>query len=84
LPAARSGAPSAFLSSQTDVAPACALQTCLNKNTYTPEKCDAPVRALYLCCARMYAAQGDGAESTACPMASVTRRWLKDHREKDA
>jgi hypothetical protein len=40
------------------------------------------MRALYRCCAKMYDTKGDGAESTACPMASVTRRWLKTHNDK--
>ncbi|KAJ7328389.1 hypothetical protein DFH08DRAFT_622134, partial [Mycena albidolilacea] len=32
----------------------CALQTCLNKNTYKPEKCDERLHALYMCCQKMY------------------------------
>ncbi|EIN06391.1 hypothetical protein PUNSTDRAFT_72306 [Punctularia strigosozonata HHB-11173 SS5] len=58
---------------------ACTLQTCLNKNTYQPEKCDAQLRELYTCCQRFYEATGDKGESTACPMPSVVRRWLKNH-----
>ncbi|KAJ7073150.1 hypothetical protein C8F01DRAFT_1106286 [Mycena amicta] len=69
---------------------ACALQACLNKNTYKPEKCDHYLRELYLCCQKMYesaasntqgAAGTSGKESTACPMESVVKRWLKDHPE---
>ncbi|KAJ7469336.1 hypothetical protein B0H11DRAFT_1393667 [Mycena galericulata] len=63
-------------------AEACALQTCLNKNTYKPEKCDERLRALYQCCQNMYDSAGgeaSGATSTACPMESVVKRWVKDH-----
>lgn len=59
--------------------PACNLQTCLNKNTYSPEKCSKQMRELYTCCAKMYDTTNDQGESTACPMPSVTRRWLKSH-----
>ncbi|KAJ6579951.1 DUF1903-domain-containing protein [Mycena vulgaris] len=62
-------------------AEACALQTCLNKNTYKPEKCDERLRALYMCCQKMYDTGGEASESTACPMASVVKRWIKDHPE---
>ncbi|KIP09020.1 hypothetical protein PHLGIDRAFT_29262 [Phlebiopsis gigantea 11061_1 CR5-6] len=58
---------------------ACALQSCLNKNTYSPEKCESSIRDLYKCCAVFYASTNDEGESTACPMPSVTRRWLKAH-----
>ncbi|KAJ7742284.1 hypothetical protein B0H16DRAFT_1563718 [Mycena metata] len=57
---------------------ACALQTCLNKNTYKQEKCDERLRALYMCCQKMYAENPNGS-STACPIESVVRRWIKDH-----
>ncbi|EJD47044.1 DUF1903-domain-containing protein [Auricularia subglabra TFB-10046 SS5] len=60
-------------------AQACDLQGCLNKNTYNPERCDAQMRKLYECCARMYDRNGTSAESTACPIESVVRRWLKNH-----
>ncbi|KAF7350630.1 Cx9C motif-containing protein 4, mitochondrial [Mycena sanguinolenta] len=59
---------------------ACALQTCLDKNTYSPEKCDDRLRALYMCCQKMYDAAPDSdPESTACPIPSVVKRWIKDH-----
>ncbi|KAJ7089538.1 hypothetical protein C8R44DRAFT_818460 [Mycena epipterygia] len=67
--------------SETCQAEACALQTCLNKNTYKPDKCDERLRALYNCCQRMYDTGGETTESTACPMASVVKRWIKDHPE---
>ncbi|KAF5374654.1 hypothetical protein D9615_009006 [Tricholomella constricta] len=61
---------------------ACDLQACLTKNTYTPEKCDSHLRKLYECCQRMYDSEGGNgtaSKSTACPMPSVVKRWLKDH-----
>ncbi|KAI0087068.1 hypothetical protein BDY19DRAFT_893523 [Irpex rosettiformis] len=61
------------------VFPACNLQTCLNKNTYAPDKCSKQMRDLYVCCARMYDETNDKGESTACPLPSVTRKWLKAH-----
>ncbi|KAI0785765.1 hypothetical protein C8Q75DRAFT_722420, partial [Abortiporus biennis] len=60
---------------------ACSLQTCLNKNTYTPDKCENYVRDLYRCCQKLYQDTNDKGESTACPMPSVVRRWLKNHEE---
>ncbi|KAJ7167901.1 hypothetical protein C8R46DRAFT_898828, partial [Mycena filopes] len=62
---------------------ACALQTCLNKNTYQPVKCDEQLRALYMCCQKMYAEDGK-ARSTACPMESVVKRWIRDHPDPSA
>ncbi|KAF9649513.1 DUF1903-domain-containing protein [Thelephora ganbajun] len=59
-------------------AEACDLQACLKKNTYNPSKCDIQLRKLYECCGRMYDRTKDG-ESTACPIPSVVRRWLKLH-----
>ena len=60
---------------------ACALQSCLGKNTYRPEKCDDYVRKLYKCCWEMYERTDGKGESTACPLQNVTRRWLKQHGE---
>ncbi|KIM36865.1 hypothetical protein M413DRAFT_281633 [Hebeloma cylindrosporum] len=61
---------------------ACSLQSCLNKNIYSPEKCDRYVRSLYECCQRMYDATSGKGESTACPQAAIVQRWLKDHPRK--
>ncbi|KAI0074852.1 DUF1903-domain-containing protein [Panus rudis PR-1116 ss-1] len=61
-------------------AEACALQGCLSRNTYTPEKCDQYMRSLYECCAAMYDATNDKGESTACPIPRVVRRWLETHK----
>ncbi|KAG1788325.1 uncharacterized protein HD556DRAFT_1245318, partial [Suillus plorans] len=70
---------------------ACALQTCISANTYSPEKCDAHLKRLYQCCSKLYQdrAESDGTErhngsdqeniSTACPMQKVVERWLKSH-----
>ncbi|KAI0740790.1 hypothetical protein C8Q76DRAFT_203607 [Earliella scabrosa] len=61
---------------------ACTLQSCLNKHTYNPEKCDEHLRKLYKCCWNMYRETDGKGESTACPMESVVRRWLKNHGER--
>ena len=58
---------------------ACTLQTCLSRNTYSPEKCDQYVRGLYMCCLEMYSRKGPNGESTACPAKPVIERWLKRH-----
>ncbi|TFK25388.1 hypothetical protein FA15DRAFT_617920 [Coprinopsis marcescibilis] len=60
---------------------ACALQTCLNKYTYTPERCHINMRKLYQCCQQFYQTQStqDKAESTACPLPHVVNRWLDEH-----
>ncbi|KDQ07311.1 hypothetical protein BOTBODRAFT_38929 [Botryobasidium botryosum FD-172 SS1] len=57
-------------------AEACSLQTCLNSNTYKPERCDRQLRQLYECCDAMYAKDAN-MESTACPTQRVVQRWLK-------
>ncbi|KIM82557.1 hypothetical protein PILCRDRAFT_70494, partial [Piloderma croceum F 1598] len=59
---------------------ACTFQTCISKNTYNQEKCDAYLRKLYLCCQSMYEGKAR-AESTACPKLDVVKRWLKNHPE---
>ena len=65
----------------TGASKACSLQSCLNKNTYNPEKCEQHVRRLYRCCWTMYQETAGKGESTACPMQSVVRRWLENHGE---
>ncbi|OSX61733.1 hypothetical protein POSPLADRAFT_1145226 [Postia placenta MAD-698-R-SB12] len=60
---------------------ACTLQSCLNKNTYSPEKCDQHLRTLYKCCQSMYKQTEGKGDSSACPMPNVVKRWLKTHGE---
>lgn len=71
---------------------ACALQTCLQKHTYAPDKCEALVDKLWRCCGLYYRTRGvplDGSHPDpdallapgsdtpdACPLPSVTRRKL--------
>lgn len=64
---------------ESDNPPACDLQSCLRKNTYSPERCDDDVRKLYQCCQRMYEETDGKGRSTACPSANVIKRWLKNH-----
>ncbi|KAH7339018.1 hypothetical protein B0J17DRAFT_659480 [Rhizoctonia solani] len=47
---------------------ACSLQSCLNKNTYSPDKCDAQLRNYT-----------NAATRSACPIPRVVTRWLKTH-----
>ncbi|KAF8506059.1 hypothetical protein F5888DRAFT_499057 [Russula emetica] len=60
---------------------ACALQTCLSKNTYAQEKCAEHMRTLYECCQALYDATATEARgestATACPAPSVVQSWLK-------
>ncbi|KAF8720616.1 hypothetical protein AX14_010858 [Amanita brunnescens Koide BX004] len=58
---------------------ACDLQSCLRKNTYSPERCNDDVRKLYQCCQRMYEETDGKGTSTACPSANVIKHWLKKH-----
>ncbi|KAI0302285.1 hypothetical protein B0F90DRAFT_1627373, partial [Multifurca ochricompacta] len=60
---------------------ACSLQVCLSKNTYSQDKCTENMRNLYKCCQTLYQETEGRGESTACPMPSVVRRWLKAHPE---
>ncbi|EED85289.1 predicted protein, partial [Postia placenta Mad-698-R] len=53
---------------------ACTLQSCLNKNTYSPEKCDQHLRTLYKCCQSMYKQTEGKGDSSACPMPNVVKR----------
>ncbi|KIJ15624.1 hypothetical protein PAXINDRAFT_77194, partial [Paxillus involutus ATCC 200175] len=63
---------------------ACALQTCLTRNTYKPEKCDEYLRKLYVCCSEMYRREGGNAEVAACPTLGVVERWLQKHPSQGA
>ncbi|PAV23179.1 hypothetical protein PNOK_0024700 [Pyrrhoderma noxium] len=56
---------------------ACSLQSCLGRNTYSPEKCNAQLRRLYECCREMYVDTSGKGQSTACPKEQVVRRWLE-------
>ena len=60
------------------------LQDCLQRNTYTPDACSAPLLRLYECCDRMYGETRGRGSSTACPMERVVKRWLRDHPESSA
>ncbi|KZT03891.1 uncharacterized protein LAESUDRAFT_728573 [Laetiporus sulphureus 93-53] len=60
---------------------ACELQACLNRNTYSPDKCHEYLRKLYECRQSMYERTEGKGESTACPKPSVVRRWLKNQGE---
>ncbi|KAF8344703.1 hypothetical protein F5887DRAFT_885910 [Amanita rubescens] len=64
---------------ESDKSPACDLQSCLNKNTYSPERCDDDVRQLYQCCLRMYEETDAKGKSTACPSSNVIKHWIKNH-----
>lgn len=55
---------------------ACNLQSCLNKNTYSPDKCDNIARAFYECCLALEK------PSEACPDKKMCRRWLDKHVEQ--
>ncbi|KAF8515338.1 hypothetical protein BU17DRAFT_14750, partial [Hysterangium stoloniferum] len=52
---------------------ACSLQSCLNKNTYRPDRCHPYLIALYECCQAMYETD-PAAESAACPMKQVVTK----------
>ncbi len=57
---------------------ACALQSCLQKNTYDAARCDKLVDDLYRCCARFYQANPDyKTQPDACPKPAETSRKMK-------
>ena len=69
---------------------ACAIQTCLSRNSYNQAKCEQFVEALYRCCDEFYKAvdkqsvtnmagmeRPEVLESTACPIRSVVDRKMK-------
>ncbi|KAI0319805.1 hypothetical protein OF83DRAFT_1054351, partial [Amylostereum chailletii] len=58
---------------------ACSLQNCLSSNTYNPEKCEDHMRKLYACCQSLYDDTGNKGQSSACPMPSAVRHWIKVH-----
>ncbi|KAF8256487.1 hypothetical protein EI94DRAFT_1603315, partial [Lactarius quietus] len=60
---------------------ACALQVCLSKNIYAQDKCAEKMCNLYKCCWALYDATEERGKSSACPMPSVVRQWLKAHPE---
>ena len=62
--------------------PACAIQTCLSRNSYNEAKCTSYVEALYKCCDAMYTqaernGKGGETKSTACPVRDVVKRRMK-------
>lgn len=63
-------------------AKACAIQSCLAKNSYNEEKCQSEVDALYECCNSFYSRNGDGAKSVSCPKASLLRLKMKQRMEE--
>lgn len=71
-------------------ASACAIQTCLSRNSYNQAKCEQYVEALYRCCDQFYKAvdkqsvtnmagveRPEVVESTACPIRSIVERKMK-------
>lgn len=63
-------------------ATACAIQSCLSKNSFDEQKCQAQIDALYSCCNAFYEKFGDDAKTVSCPMANLLR--LKIEQRKDA
>ncbi|PWN22128.1 hypothetical protein BCV69DRAFT_133567 [Microstroma glucosiphilum] len=61
---------------------ACALQSCMQR-TWDQDKCSAELRALYLCCSRLYQTKGttgpkgERTEVDACPLPEVLRGKLR-------
>lgn len=55
---------------------ACALQSCMQR-TWDQEKCSAELRALYVCCSKLYQQKGTSTEVDACPLPEVLRGKLR-------
>ncbi|KAJ9292541.1 hypothetical protein DTO271G3_8698 [Paecilomyces variotii] len=56
---------------------ACAIQTCLTKNNYKEERCQAQLDALYECCNAFYKERGEDAQTPSCPKPSLLKVKLK-------
>ncbi|EME49552.1 hypothetical protein DOTSEDRAFT_68361 [Dothistroma septosporum NZE10] len=60
---------------------ACAIQSCIQKNNYTEERCQAQIDALYACCNLFYKANGDDASTVSCPKANLLRLKMKQRSD---
>ncbi|KDN36926.1 DUF1903-domain-containing protein, partial [Tilletiaria anomala UBC 951] len=57
---------------------ACAIQSCLQKNTFQQDKCEGLIDALYRCCARFYRSHGtDAKQPDACPKPAELKKKLE-------
>ncbi|KAJ5553197.1 hypothetical protein N7494_002575 [Penicillium frequentans] len=60
---------------------ACAIQNCLNKNSWQEEKCQAQIDALYECCNAFYQERGDQASVVSCPKANLLRLKMRQRAQ---
>ncbi|KUJ20233.1 DUF1903-domain-containing protein [Mollisia scopiformis] len=62
---------------------ACAIQTCLAKNSYNEGACRSEIDALYDCCNAFYSNNGDDAKSVSCPKASLLRLKMRQRMDEN-
>lgn len=62
-------------------AKACAIQTCLQKNSYDESKCTDKVLALYECCWKLQ--QESQQTSVSCPKPSLLKLKMQQIREEE-
>ncbi|KAJ5956754.1 hypothetical protein N7501_011033 [Penicillium viridicatum] len=60
---------------------ACAIQDCLQKNSFNEDKCQAQIDALYECCNAFYQAEGDQASTLSCPKANLLRLKMRQRAQ---
>lgn len=56
---------------------------CLGKNGFDEAKCKSQVNALYDCCNRFYAQNGDHAKTVSCPKPQLLRLKLEQRAKED-
>jgi hypothetical protein len=57
-------------------------QDCLARNQYNEGKCRSQIDALYDCCNRFYAQNGDDAKIVSCPKASLLYLKMKQRAQE--
>lgn len=60
---------------------ACAIQDCIQKNSYKEEKCQSQIDELYKCCNLFYQRHGDDAKTVSCPKANLLRLKMKQRSQ---
>ncbi|KAJ5154902.1 uncharacterized protein N7500_010341 [Penicillium coprophilum] len=60
---------------------ACAIQDCLQKNSFDESKCQAQIDALYECCNAFYQERGDQASTVSCPKANLLRLKMRQRAQ---
>ncbi|CBX94012.1 hypothetical protein IAQ61_003886 [Plenodomus lingam] len=60
---------------------ACAIQNCIQRNSFNEAKCKKEIDALYECCNAFYKERGENASTVSCPKYSLLILKMKQRAE---